>query len=54
MLSVPNHELIEYMCSYFGFRWRLIDWRTLGITDWDGVRDYERDRRRTYVIEPAA
>lgn len=51
ILTTPNHELITFLCEYFGFRWRLIDWRSMGITDWTGVHDYERDRRRTYVLD---
>lgn len=54
ILSLPNHELIEYLCGYYGFRWRMIDWQSLGITDWNSVRDYQRDRRRTYVLERLA
>jgi hypothetical protein len=54
ILAVPNHGLIMFLCDAFGFRWRLIDWRTIGISDWTGIHDYERDGRRTYVLEPAA
>ena len=32
------------------FRCRSIDWRTLGISNWVGINDYENDRRRTYVL----
>ena len=52
--AVPNHELIRILCDYFDFRWRLIDWRGLGITDWTGIHDYEGDRHRTYVLDRAA
>lgn len=51
ILAIPNHELITFFCDYFGFRWRLIDWKASGITDWTGLGDYEQDRRRTYVLE---
>ncbi len=51
--AVPNHELIRILCDYFDFRWRLIDWRGLGIADWTGVHDYEGDRHRTYVLDRA-
>jgi trehalose 2-sulfotransferase len=48
---VPNHELIRILCDYFDFRWRTVDWSSLGIGDWTGIHDYERGRRRTYVLE---
>ena len=51
IMSLPNHDLIAFFCDYYDFRWRMIDWQTLGLTDWIGVHDYERDRRRTYVLE---
>jgi trehalose 2-sulfotransferase len=51
---VPNHELIRMLCDYFDFQWRLIDWHELGIADWTGIHDYERDRRRTYVLDRIA
>lgn len=54
VMSVPNHELITFFCDYYDFRWRLIDWQALGLTDWIGIHDYERDRRRTYVLERIA
>jgi len=50
---VPNHELIRILCDYFDFRWRVIDWRALGIGDWNSIHDYERGRRRTYVLDRA-
>ena len=39
------------LCDTFDFRWRLTDWRAAGIVDWTGVHDYERDQRRTYVLD---
>ena len=51
ILSIPNHELIAFFCDYTQFRWRLIDWKTMGITDWAGIDDYAHDRHRTYVLE---
>ena len=51
VLAVPNHEMIELLCDYFKFRWRQVDWTAMGIDDWTGIHDYERDRRRTYVLE---
>ncbi len=52
VLSAPNHVLIMFLCNAFNFRWRLIDWRAMGITDWTAIHDYERDQRRTYILEP--
>ena len=52
ILGTPNHPLIMFLCDAFDFRWRLINWGTLGITDWTGIHDYERDQRRTYILEP--
>jgi Methyltransferase domain len=57
IVASPNHALIAFLCEYFRFEWRLIDWQAMGITDWTGIHDYERGRRRTYVLhrpEPAA
>ena len=51
VLAVPNHEMIALLCDYFKFRWRQVDWTAMGIDDWTGIHDYERDRRRTYVLE---
>jgi LPS sulfotransferase NodH len=54
MLGAPNHPLIMFLCDAFDFRWRLTDWRMMGIADWTGVHDYERDQRRTYVLEQSS
>jgi 2-polyprenyl-3-methyl-5-hydroxy-6-metoxy-1,4-benzoquinol methylase len=51
ILATPNHEMITLLCEYFNFRWRLIAWDTMDIADWTGIHDYERDRRRTYVLD---
>ena len=51
ILGAPNHPLIMFLCNAFDYRWRLVDWRTLGLTDWTGIKDYERDHRRTYVLD---
>jgi trehalose 2-sulfotransferase len=48
--STPNHELITFLCES-DFRWRLIDWQAMGVTDWTGVQDYATDRHRTYVLD---
>jgi trehalose 2-sulfotransferase len=50
IMSIPNHELIDFFCE-FEFRWRLVDWQAMGITDWTGVQDYARDTHRTYVLD---
>jgi hypothetical protein len=49
--ATPNHELIVFLCEYYQFDWHEIDWQTLSISDWTGAHDYERGRRRTYVLE---
>jgi len=54
IMTIPSHDLITFLCDYFQFRWRQIDWQTMGITDWAGLTDYEKDNRRTYVLEKAA
>ena len=51
ILGAPNHPLVMFLCDAFDFRWRLTDWRTMGIADWTGVHDYERDQRRTYILD---
>lgn len=51
--AVPNHEFIRILCDFFGFRWRMFDWQSAGIGDWTGIHDYERDKRRTYVLDRA-
>jgi LPS sulfotransferase NodH/2-polyprenyl-3-methyl-5-hydroxy-6-metoxy-1,4-benzoquinol methylase len=54
VLGTPSHQLIMFLCDAFDFRWRLLDWRTLGITDWTGIHEYERDQRRVYILERIA
>jgi hypothetical protein len=51
ILGAPNHPTIMLLCEAFDFRWRLVDWRTMGFTDWTGIHDYERDDRRTYILD---
>jgi hypothetical protein len=51
IFATPNHELIVFLCEYFRFGWRLIDWQTMGIIDWTSVPDYGRGRRCTYVLD---
>jgi SAM-dependent methyltransferase len=48
--GMPSHEMITMLCDQFRFTWHLVDWRSFGITRWDGVEDYQNDRRRTYVL----
>jgi trehalose 2-sulfotransferase len=48
--AVPNHDLIAFLCEP-DFRWRVIDWKSMDISDWTGVHDYARDVRRTYVLD---
>ena len=50
IVAIPNPQLIELLCEYFGFGWRAIDWHSVGITNWAGLDDYQKDRRRTYVL----
>ena len=50
IISCPSHDLIVYLCEP-AFRWRLVDWQAMGITDWTGVQDYARDLHRTYVLD---
>jgi LPS sulfotransferase NodH/2-polyprenyl-3-methyl-5-hydroxy-6-metoxy-1,4-benzoquinol methylase len=50
ILATPNHQLVTFLCQS-EFRWRLIDWQAMGVTDWTGIQDYARDRRRTYVLD---
>jgi LPS sulfotransferase NodH len=49
--AVPTHEMVMMFAEFFGFRSRTVDWHTLGIRDWTGIRDYDRGRRRTYVLD---
>jgi LPS sulfotransferase NodH len=51
LVAAPAHALIARLCDHFGFRCRLVDWHALGMTDWTGVDDYQRGRRRTYVLD---
>jgi trehalose 2-sulfotransferase len=50
IVGSPSHELIMLLCDFSGFQWRRIDWHAMGITNWIGIHDYERDERRTYVL----
>ena len=51
ILGMPNHPLIMFLCDMFNFRWRLINWRGMDISNWTGIHEYERDQRRTYILE---
>ena len=51
--ATPSYELISLLCDIYGFRWETVDFQSLGISNWEGVRDYENDRRRTYVLQLA-
>lgn len=51
IIGYPNHQLIMFLCDTFGFKWRLVDWRAQGISDWTGIHEYERDHRRTYILD---
>jgi len=51
LICKPSHGLIALLCEVFGFHYRAIDWRAMGITDWTGLHDYERGQRRTYLLE---
>ena len=51
IVAVPNHGVISMLSERFGFLCHLVDWHSLGITNWVGITDYENDRRRTYVLE---
>jgi LPS sulfotransferase NodH/2-polyprenyl-3-methyl-5-hydroxy-6-metoxy-1,4-benzoquinol methylase len=48
---VPNHELVVGLAEFAGFRWRKVDWASLGLSDWAGVTDYESGRRQTYLLD---
>jgi 2-polyprenyl-3-methyl-5-hydroxy-6-metoxy-1,4-benzoquinol methylase len=51
LMARPSHELIVFMCECFNFGWQFVDWQELGIAHWTGIHDYERGRRRTYVLD---
>ncbi len=51
IVGYPNHQLIMFLCDTFGFKWRLLDWRAQGISDWTGIHEYDRDHRRTYILD---
>jgi trehalose 2-sulfotransferase len=51
LVGYPNHQLIMLLCDAFGLKWRLVDWRAKGISDWTGIHEYERDHRRTYIFD---
>jgi trehalose 2-sulfotransferase len=51
LVGYPNHQLIMLLCDAFGLKWRLVDWRAQGISDWTGIHEYERDHRRTYIFD---
>ncbi len=51
ILGLPSHQAIMFLSDAAGFRWRLIDWRAQGLSDWTGIHEYERDYRRTYILD---
>jgi predicted RNA methylase len=54
VLSIPNHELITFFCDYFKFNCRLILGKTVALSNWTGLSDYEQDHRHAYLLERAA
>jgi trehalose 2-sulfotransferase len=54
ILATPSYELIAFLCDVYGFRWEAVDFKAMGVADWEGIRDYESGRRRTYLLEFAA
>jgi SAM-dependent methyltransferase len=54
ILSVPNPELITFFCDYFKFQCRLIVGKTVALSDWAGLNDYQQDQRRAYLLERLA
>jgi LPS sulfotransferase NodH/2-polyprenyl-3-methyl-5-hydroxy-6-metoxy-1,4-benzoquinol methylase len=50
---VPNHDLVAGLAEFSGFRWRQVDWSSLGLSDWAGITDYESGRRQTYLLDRA-
>ena len=52
--AIPTEQAIRLFADFFGFRCQAVDWRTLGIADWTGIRDYERGSRGTYLLERIA
>jgi trehalose 2-sulfotransferase len=51
ILMAPTNGAISFLCDFFGFRCRSVDWQQMGITNWTGLHVYERGWRRTYVLE---
>jgi hypothetical protein len=51
LVGYPNHQFIMLLSDAFGLKWRLVDWRAQGISDWTGIHEYERDHRRTYIFD---
>jgi LPS sulfotransferase NodH len=49
--ATPSHDLIAFLCDFFGFRWHSPDWESLEIADWTGLHDFRRGGRRIYVLE---
>lgn len=54
IVATPSYELIAFLCDVYGFRWEAVDFQAMGITDWEGIHDYQNERRRTYVLELTA
>jgi len=50
VIGIPSGDMIAMLCDHFRFDWKIIDWKTFGIERWDGMTDYEKDERRTYVL----
>jgi hypothetical protein len=51
LVGVPNHEMLALLSEHFRFRLRVVEWHTLGVSDWTHLEDYQRDERRTYVLD---
>jgi Methyltransferase domain len=51
IVGIPSHAMIAMLAEHFQFAWKMVDWNSFGITRWDGIDDYQSDRRRTYVLQ---
>ena len=43
-------SFIALMCDFSGYELTVIDWQSMGISNWEGINDYQADKRRTYVL----
>jgi hypothetical protein len=53
LVGLPSRAAVEQLLRSYGFTARWLDWHASGNTDWDGLEDYQANRRVSLLATPA-